>query len=197
MLNAVSNNPILKNATFPNRVQLKALKVLKKNHQKTTNNPKDTCQFTVTEFTTPHVKSCTTTRQDGFRRVTINPNCSRDRSYTTPHTTHTSQQVLSWLKHHYRPQKFSPPIMVWLNSVTWRPRSSTRAPGPAPLSHLCLLPQLSLSSFQLQQELWVAQFPTNTEFSAILKSNYWVQLAACYDPLENINKGILSLYCLH
>lgn len=46
----VTNNPILKNAIFPNSVQLKALKALKK-------KPKDTEQFTVTEFTTPHVKA--------------------------------------------------------------------------------------------------------------------------------------------
>lgn len=99
MLNIASNNPVLKNATFPHSVQLKALKALKKKSQRIPSSLQS-------QNSPLHLS-----RQDGFRRMIINPNCSGDLSYITPQPTHLSR--LKMPETYYRPENFSLPLTVW------------------------------------------------------------------------------------
>lgn len=133
-----------------------------------------------------------------------NPNCSGDLRYITPQPTHLSSfelaEALLQTRKLLTPNNSLVPKSR-RNSVTWKAKQSMRAPGLAPLSRLALpsSPPLCFSFHSApsnSSRKFVLLSSLQTQFSAILKSNYYLQLVACYNTLENIKTRILALYCL-
>lgn len=107
VLKVPANNPVLINATFPQSVQLKPLKASKK--KKKIQRIPSSLQ---SQNSPLHLSSHALTQGNMALGEWQLTQTVQGTQVTLPHNPHSAVHS-RWLKHYYRPENFSPPVIVW------------------------------------------------------------------------------------